>query len=175
MFFIFVITAVLIFLTIAIDSVLLNLQYETDWFTDRFGEKYDFYVHSIITLFSWILTAGFLLLLQTNLDSHPNFHDIEVLFYLGWGFLIIGLVISVWGFAVLGLKRSLHLNFFRDDVPRVESSIYGWMKNPEYNGFWFFLIGLALLTASHYNLFIAVEFIVLMIPLERIERQPLQD
>ncbi|MFX1534606.1 MAG: methyltransferase, partial [Promethearchaeota archaeon] len=77
-------------------------------------------------------------------------------------------------FKLLGLKRSLCLNFFKDDVPIVQSSLYKYIKNPEDVGLWTMLIGFVLLTGSIYNLIIAIEFIVIMIPHERVENMPLK-
>ena len=87
--------------------------------------------------------------------------------------MIGGSILSIWGFIILGIKRSLCLNFFKEGVPIVKSSIYKYIKNPEDYGLWLALLGLAFFTGSLYNLVIALEFVVLMIPHMIIENIPL--
>ena len=86
-----------------------------------------------------------------------------------------GLTISTWGYSILGLDRSLGINFYRDDIESVDHSLYKFIKNPEEIGLLFMLFGFSLLTKSWYNLIIALEFTILMIPHQRIENLPLKN
>ncbi|MFX0060923.1 MAG: methyltransferase [Candidatus Hermodarchaeota archaeon] len=167
----FILTIITVFMTIFVESILLILQFKGRKLTQWFG-KYAFFIHSIITLTFWALSFLFLGLLQ--LEEHPLFHNELLIKYAGVIVLAVGLVVAIWGFKLLGLKRSLCLNFFKDDVPVVKSSLYKYIKNPEDIGLWTMLIGFALLTGSIYNLIIAVEFIMTMIPHERVENMPLK-
>ncbi|MBA7701053.1 hypothetical protein ES703_109784 [subsurface metagenome] len=81
---------------------------------------------------------------------------------------------ATWGFKLLGIKRSFGLNFFEDNVPIVNRSLYKSIKNPEDYGFWMAVFGFALFTRSLYNLVIALEFIILMIPHMHVENIPLK-
>ena len=167
----FILTVITVFLTIFVETVLLILQLKGRKLTQWFG-KYAFLIHSIITLAFWSLSFLFFFLLQ--FEEHPLFHNELIVKYIGVIVLVCGLVVAIWGFKLLGLKRSLCLNFFKDDVQVVKSSLYKYIKNPEDIGLWTILIGFALLTGSIYNLIIAVEFIVTMIPHERVENMPLK-
>ncbi len=93
---------------------------------------------------------------------------------MGVVLLVSGLIMSVWGFMLLGIKRSFGLNFFEEDVPIVKKSLYKFIKNPEDYGFWMALIGFALFTHSLPNLVVALEFIILQIPHMHIENIPMK-
>ena len=88
--------------------------------------------------------------------------------------LISGLALAIWGFKVLGIKQSFGQNFFEDSVPIVKDSIYKFVNNPEDYGLWAALSGFALFSRSFFNLAIALEFIILMIPHLMIENIPLK-
>ena len=91
-----------------------------------------------------------------------------------WILWISGLVMATGGFKLLGIKRSFGLNFFENNVPIVNRSLYKSIKNPEDYGFWMAVFGFALFTRSLYNLVIALEFIILMIPHMQVENIPLK-
>jgi protein-S-isoprenylcysteine O-methyltransferase Ste14 len=88
--------------------------------------------------------------------------------------MISGLAFAIRGFMILGIKRSFGLNFFKDNVPIVKDSIYKFVNNPEDYGLWASLAGFALFSRSFFNLAIAIEFIILMIPHLMIENIPLK-
>jgi protein-S-isoprenylcysteine O-methyltransferase Ste14 len=73
----------------------------------------------------------------------------------------------------LGLRRALCLNFFEENVPVIKESLYKYIKNPADYGLWMVLVGFAIFTGSVYNLAIAVEFIIIMIPHIMLENKPL--
>ncbi len=81
---------------------------------------------------------------------------------------------ALWAFKLLGLKRSLCINFFEENVPVLRSSLYKYVKNPMDIGFWVALLGFALFTGSVYNLVIAAEFIIVMFPHMMLENIPLK-
>jgi len=78
-----------------------------------------------------------------------------------------------WAFRLLGLKRALCLNFFQENVPVIRKSLYKCIKNPLDYGIWMVLVGFAIFTGSVYNLAIAIEFIIIMIPHIVLENKPL--
>ena len=88
--------------------------------------------------------------------------------------LFSGMILAFWAFRLLGLKRSLCLNFFEENVPIVKESLYNYIKNPLDYGLWIALIGFAIFSGSIYNLAIAVEFIIIMIPHIMLENKPLK-
>ena len=88
--------------------------------------------------------------------------------------MVSGLVIAIWGFCLLGVKRSFGLNFFEQNVPVVKKSLYKTIKNPEEFGFWMTVLGFAFFTRSLFNMVIALELIILMIPNIFIENIPLK-
>lgn len=88
--------------------------------------------------------------------------------------LILGLGLAIWGFRSLGLKRSFGLNFFEKNIPVENKGPYKHMKNPEDYGLWIALLGFAAFTGSTYNLVIAFEFIIIMIPHMMVENIPLR-
>lgn len=98
------------------------------------------------------------------MEDHPAFHAHIVLHYTGFILLIGGGAVALWALGVLGLKRALCLNFFEEGVPVATEGPYMYLSNPLDYGFWTALLGFALLTGSLYNLVIAVEFILVMIP-----------
>jgi protein-S-isoprenylcysteine O-methyltransferase Ste14 len=157
----FIFTLVFVFLTISGESVNLILQLRgrkiTKWFS-----PYAFTIHMVITGGLWIITFIVILLLQ--MEDHPTFHEHIVLQYIGLILLIGGGAVALWAFNVLGLKRALCLNFFEEGVPAATEGPYMYLSNPMDYGLWTALIGFALLTGSLYNLVIAVEFILVMIP-----------
>jgi protein-S-isoprenylcysteine O-methyltransferase Ste14 len=171
MSWIFLLTIIFVFLSVSVESVSLILQLNGRKMSRWFGES-AFNVHAAATLIPWGI--AFILMIILQFEKHPEFHHIAILKYLGLTLLVLGLVVATWGFALLGTKRSLCLNFFEDNVPRMENSLYKAIKNPEDYGFWTALIGFALATASLYNLVIALEFIVLMIPHQMIENVQLK-
>jgi protein-S-isoprenylcysteine O-methyltransferase Ste14 len=126
----------------------------------------------VITGFFW--AVSFCLILFLQFKKHPFFHNSAVLKYAGLIFLVTGLVIAIWGLCLLGVKRSFGLNFFEENVPVVKKSLYKTIKNPEEYGFWMAVLGFAFFTRSLFNLVIALEFIILMIPHLLIENIPLK-
>ncbi|MFW6129187.1 MAG: methyltransferase [Candidatus Aminicenantaceae bacterium] len=167
---IFILTLVFVFLAVFVESIVLILQLKGKKLSKWFG-KNAFHVHMIVTLSFWGL--AFCLVIALQFVKSPSFHNNILFKLIGFTLLISGLIIAVWGFWLLGLKRSLCLNFFEDNVPVVNHSLYKSIKNPEDTGFWLALFGLALFTGSVYNLIVAVEFIVLMIPHQMLENVPL--
>jgi len=167
----FVFTVISVFFAVSVESLVFILQLRGQKFTKWFG-KNAFRIHMVITGFLWGLSFSLIVLLQ--FEKHPLFHHSIVLKYAGLILLVSGLVTAVWGFKLLGLKRSFGLNFFDEDVPFVKRSLYKSIKNPEEYGFWMILVGFALFTRSSYNLVVALEFIVLMIPHMHIENIPIK-
>jgi protein-S-isoprenylcysteine O-methyltransferase Ste14 len=167
----FVLTLVSIFLAVSVESLVFILQLKGQKFSQWFG-KNAFRVHIVITGFFWALSFCFILLLQ--LKKHPVFHNSVVLKYAGLIVLISGLTIATWGFCLLGIKRSFGQNFFEENVPVVKKSLYKSIKNPEEYGFWMAVLGFAFFTQSLFNLVIAFEFIILMIPHMCVENLPLK-
>ena len=158
---IFVLTTIFVFLTILVESVNLILQLKGRKLTKWFG-KNAFNIHMISTGFFWLVTFFLIIILQ--LDEHPSFHNYIILKYTGSILLVCGIIMSAWAFSLLGLKRSLCLNFFEEEVPIVRHPLFKYVKNPEDYGLWIALVGFALFTKSFYNLAIAVEFIIIMMP-----------
>lgn len=126
----------------------------------------------IVVGFFWVLS--FILVVLIQFRKHPHFHNIIILKWSGLIILISGLTLVIWGFMVLGIKRSFGQNFFEDNVPLAEGSVYKFVKNPEDYGLWAALAGFALFSRSSINLAIALEFIILMIPHLMIENIPLK-
>jgi len=167
----FILTIVSVFLTVSVESLIFILQWKGQKFSKWFG-KNAFIIHMAITGFFWMLSFGLIVLLQ--FEEHPLFHHSRVLKYAGLVGCVSGLVMATWGFKLLGIKRSFGLNFFEDNVPIVKKSLYRSIKNPEDYGFWMAIAGFALFTRSLYNLLIALEFIILMIPHMHVENIPLK-
>ncbi|MBU7030380.1 MAG: hypothetical protein HXS48_25840 [Theionarchaea archaeon] len=157
----FVLALIFVFLTIFGESVNLILQLKGRKLTKWFGSR-AFTIHMIITGGLWIITFTVILLLQ--MEDHPAFHERIVLQYVGLILFIGGGAAALWAFNVLGLNRALCLNFFEEGVPAAAEGPYRYLSNPMDYGFWTALIGFALLTGSLYNLVIAAEFILVMIP-----------
>lgn len=167
----FILTIISVFLTIFIESLVFILQLKGKKFTKWLG-PHAFTIHMIITGFFWVASFGLIVLLQ--FEKHPFFHNSSILKYAGLGIGVSGLVFAIWGFRLLGVKRSFGLNFFEDNIDTVNKSLYKSIKNPEDYGFWMAVFGFALFTRSSYNLVIAIEFIVLMIPHMYVENIPLK-
>jgi protein-S-isoprenylcysteine O-methyltransferase Ste14 len=157
----FILSVACVFFTIFGESVNLILQLKGKKLTKWFG-KHAFPIHMVITGGLWIITFILILFLQT--EDHPVFHEDIVLQYTGLILIILGGAVALWAFSILGLKRALCLNFFEEDVPVVTGGPYMYFSNPLDYGLWIALIGFALFTGSFYNLVIAIEFIVVMIP-----------
>lgn len=157
----FILTLICVFFTIFGESVNLILQLKGKKLTKWFG-KHAFTIHMVITGGLWIITFILIVLLQT--EDHPIFHEHSMVQYTGLVFIILGGGVGLWAFSILGLRRALCLNFFEEDVPVVTEGPYRYFSNPLDYGLWTALMGFALFTGSMYNLVIAVEFIVVMIP-----------
>ena len=168
---IFVLTIIFVFLTILAESINLILQLKGRRLTKWFG-KNAFNIHMIVAGIFWVITFCIVVILQ--FETHPLFHDNVILRYIGLILLIFGIILASWGFKLLGLKRSLCLNFFKENVPVVKESLYKYIKNPEDFGLWIALIGFAIFTGSIYNLAVATEFIIVMIPHILLENKPLK-
>jgi len=166
----FILIVVFVFLTIFVESINLILQLKGRKLTKFFG-KNSFTIHMIITGSFWIIT--FFLFIIFQFEEHPLFHSNSLLRYIGLILMISGIPMALYAFKLMGLKRSLCLNFFEDNVPIIKNPLYNYIKNPEDYGLWMTLIGFALYTGSVYNLIIAVEFIVVMIPHIILESQNL--
>ncbi len=167
---VFLLTLVFAFLAILIESASLILQLKgrrlSRWFgTNAFG------IHMITTGTFWMIT--FCLIVYLQFGNHPLFHSSIILKYVGLSLLIAGLVLAFWAFKLLGLKRALCLNFFQKEVSVVRESLYKYIKNPLDYGLWMVLVGFAIFTQSIYNLVIAVEFVIIMIPHIILENKPL--
>ena len=168
---IFILTIIFVFLTIFIESTNLILQLKGRRLTKWFG-KNAFNIHMIFTVFFWMITFCLIVILQ--FEEHPLFHNSIILRYIGLILLFSGMILAFWAFRLLGLKRSLCLNFFEENVPIVNESLYNYIKNPLDYGLWIALIGFAIFSGSIYNLAIAVEFIIIMIPHIMLENKPLK-
>jgi protein-S-isoprenylcysteine O-methyltransferase Ste14 len=168
---VFFLAIVFIFLAVFVEFVNLVLQLKGRKLNRWFG-KDAFKFHMTITLILW--TIAFFLIAILQFQKQPLFHNIIVLKYIGMVMVISGLIVSVWALVLLGLRRSLCLNFFEDNVPVVTKSLYKYCENPMDYGFWIALIGFALFTGSIFNLVIAVEFIIVMIPHLMLENIPLK-
>jgi len=158
---VFLLTLIFAFLAIFVESLNLILQLKgrtlSRWFgTNAFG------IHMITTSTFWVITFSLIVYLQFG--KHPLFHSIIILKYAGLSLLTAGVILAFWAFRLLGLKRALCLNFFEEDIPEVKESLYKYLKNPLDYGIWMTLVGFAIFTGSIYNLLIAVEFIIIMIP-----------
>ena len=167
---IFSLTVIFAFLTIFVESVNLILQLKGRRLTKWFG-KNAFSIHMITTGTFWVIT--FCLIVYLQFGNHPLFHSSIILKYAGLILLITGLILACWAFQLLGLKRALCLNFFEENVPVVKESLYKYIKNPVDYGLWMALVGFAVFTRSVYNLAVAVEFIIIMIPHIILENKPL--
>ncbi len=168
----FILALILVFLTIFGESVNLILQLKGGKLTKWFGSR-AFTLHMVITGGLWVITFIVILLLQ--MEDHPIFHERIVLQYTGFVLFIGGGAIALWAFRVLGLKRALCLNFFEEGVTVATEGPYSYFSNPLDYGLWTALIGFALLTGSLYNLVIAVEFIMVMIPHVMLENTVLME
>jgi len=166
----FFITLISVFLTIHIESFFLILQIKGQYLSKWFG-KYAFLFHAAVTINLWIIT--FILIFFLQLQPHPRFHTHLLLRSAGFFICLAGIIIAIWGFSLLGLKRALCINFYKQDVPLVKHSIYTYIKNPLDTGLWTALFGFALFTGSLYNLIIAAEFVLVMIPHIWLENKPL--
>jgi len=167
---IFSLTIIFVFLAIFVESVNLILQLKGRRLTKWFG-KNAFSIHMMTTGIFWAIT--FCLIVYLQFGNHPLFHSSIILKYAGLFLLIAGLILAFWAFKLLGLKRALCLNFFEENVPVVKESLYKYIKNPVDYGFWMAFFGFAISTGSVYNLAIAIEFIIIMIPHIVLENKPL--
>ncbi len=167
---IFILTLIFAFLAIFVESTNLILQLRGRRLTKWFG-KNAFSIHMITTGIFWAIT--FCLMVSLQLGNHPLFHRSVSLKYVGSILLISGLILVFWAFRLLGLKRALCLNFFQENVPVIRESLYKGIKNPLDYGIWMVLVGFAIFTGSVYNLAIAIEFIIIMIPHIVLENKPL--
>ncbi len=167
----FILTLILIFLTIHTESLLLMLQRKGKYITKWLG-RYAFTFHASLTMVLWIVTFVLIFILQ--FQPHPRFHDSLIIHYAGLVLIPAGVLLALWGFSLLGLKRALCLNFYQDNVPQVTRSIYKYIKNPLDIGLWTALVGFACWTGSIYNLIIAGVFILVMIPHIWLENTPLR-
>jgi len=158
---VFLLTLIFVFLAIFVESVNLILQLKDRRLSRWFGAN-AFGIHMITTGTFWVIT--FCLIVYIQFSKHPLFHSSIILKYAGLSLLIAGLILGFWAFKLLGLKRALCLNFFEEDVPEIKESLYKYLKNPLDYGIWMTLVGFAIFTQSVYNLVIAVEFIIIMIP-----------
>lgn len=167
---IFLLTLIFAFLAIFVESVSLILQLKGKRLSKWFGRN-AFSIHMITTGALWVIT--FCLIVYLQFGNHPLFHSSIILKYAGLSLLIVGLILAFWAFKLLGLKRALCLNFFEVNVPVVKESLYKYIKNPLDYGLWMAFFGFAIFTQSIYNLVIAVEFIIIMIPHIILENKPL--
>jgi len=167
----FILTLISVFLTIHIESLFLILQLKGQYLSKWFG-KYAFLFHAVTTISLWIIT--FILIFFLQLQPHPIFHNYNLLQYVGLFICLSGVIIAVWGISLLGLKRALCINFYKENVPVVQKSIYKYIKYPLDAGLWTALFGFALYTGSLYNLIIAAEFVLVMIPHIWLENRPIQ-
>lgn len=167
----FLLTLIFVFLTILVESISFTLQLMGQKLTKWLGKK-AFTIHMIVIGFFWIATFCLFVFLQ--FERHPLFHTSTVLKFTGLVMLISGLILAIWAFRLLGVRRSFGLNFFEDNVPVLKKSLYKYIHNPEDYGLWIALIGLAIFTRSIYNLAIAAEFIIIMIPHIILESKPLK-
>jgi protein-S-isoprenylcysteine O-methyltransferase Ste14 len=168
---IFIVTIIFVWLTISVESASLILQLKGKKLSRWFGPK-AFAFHAITTGLFWIIAFSLIVVLQFG--RHPFFHQIAALKYGGLILSVCGLILASWGLKLLGLKRTLCLNFFEENIPVVKNSLYRFIKNPEDYGLWMIFGGFALFTRSSYKLIIAIEFMVVMIPHIILESRPLK-
>ncbi|OGW75018.1 MAG: hypothetical protein A2Z72_04470 [Omnitrophica bacterium RBG_13_46_9] len=158
---IFLLTLIFIFLTIFIESMGLILQLKGTKLTKWFG-RYAVNALMMLTVLFWMITSCLIVILQC--EEHPRFHNSAILKYIGFILLVSGIILSLWSIKVLGLKRSLGIDLLEENVPLDKKSLYKYIRNPENNGFLITLVGLAVSTGSFYNLIVAAEFVIVMIP-----------
>jgi hypothetical protein len=122
---IFILTTLFVLLTILVESINLVLQLKCRRLTKWFG-KNAFNIHMIVTGIFWIIT--FCLIIVLKLEEHPLFHHSIILKFIGVFLLVSGIIFAFWGFILLGLKRSLCLNFFEENVSVVKKSLYKYIS-----------------------------------------------
>ncbi|MGC9443845.1 MAG: methyltransferase family protein [Candidatus Methanospirareceae archaeon] len=169
---IFVLTTIFIALSILVEAILLGLQLVGRRLTRWLG-TYAFSFFACVVLTLWFVLLYLLIRLQY--EEHPLFHMSAFVRYVGLVLFFTGIILAAWSFSLLGVKRVLCINFFVDNVSLVTGSVYRYLKNPAHYGFWLALIGFAVYTGSWYNFAIALEFVVVMIPIIWLENKPLQD
>ena len=162
-----------IFINVGYHITILYFEYERKFLTEIFHDR-AFIVHAIISMTLWSLNALFIFALQFS--DHPSLHNFPPMSMIGGIFLVIGIIIGLLGYLTLGLSRSLHYNFFFPSKKTVVTKgIYKYLYNPQYEGFFLILLGFALFTDSLYNLFIFLEFLILIPLLSYIESKPLKE
>ena len=154
--------------TITAEIIILYLQKTYKLLSRIFG-SYAFYIHGALSLINWCVLGTVVIMLQY--EQHPQFNFLPSTLWVI--LLLVGILISSLAFAQLGLRRSLHINFYQLNIPTLRTEIYLYLKNPEYTGFWMILIGLTMLTQSWYNLLLTIFIIILMIPLQVLENSVL--
>jgi protein-S-isoprenylcysteine O-methyltransferase Ste14 len=170
-FSIFLFTIISVLLTINVETAFFVLQLKGKIMEKKFGKR-AFTIHAVVTSILWTLSSLFIFLLY--LEPQITFSDSIAVVIVGILILAVGMVIAICGFKALGLKRSLGVNFYQEEVGEIHASIYKYIKNPEDIGFWLLLIGFTMFTQSLYYLIIALEFIILMIPHEMVENLKLK-
>lgn len=167
----FLLSVLFVFLTIVVESANLFLQLRGRRLSRWFGKR-AFRIHVLQVLFLWITTFSLIIALQFGV--HHSFHRSILVKCLGVVVFVAGLGMALWALRLLGLRRALGLNFFEQDVPVVKRSLYKRLRNPMDIGFLCALVGFSVLSGSSYNLALAAEFIVFMIPHVILENQPLK-
>lgn len=166
----FLSTIFFIFLMIVLHCVSLYSEIKWKKMTSLFKNN-AFFVHSFMSLTTWTVTFVLIVILQLN--DYPRFLLPDIVIFLGYPIIVLGIIIAMSGFVTLGLRRSLHINIFDPStIKKIGTGIYKFINDPEYLGFYIILIGFICVTDSIYNLVITLEFLILMIPLRTIENIP---
>jgi len=104
-----------------------------------------------------------------------SFHNYTFIKISGFLLTAVGLITAITGCKQLGLKRSLCINFYYNDVSLIKTPLYKHISHPQDYGLITALTGMALATGYTFDLFIAGLVTVLLLPHQYLENIPLQN
>jgi len=145
----FVLTSIIFVLAITVNSLSVFLQKRYRLY-DKF--HHGWMIHSLIILPFWLLFT----ILVSQLDSHYTApFDLPILTWLGYGLITMSIVMFTFAIREVGSQALVNGNFFGKGK-MVNSGIYRFLKNPIYDSYMLFFVGLGFSFSNAAFFFLAV-------------------
>ena len=159
----FVLTSIIFVLAITVNSLSVFLQKQHSVY-DKF--HHGWMLHSLIILPFWLLFT--ILVSQLNRHYIVSF-DLPVSTWFGYGLIMMGTVMFTFAVREVGSQALVNGNFFGKGKI-VNSGIYRFLKNPIYDSYVLFFLGLGFsLSNAAFFFFAVMSYIGLNIIESRVE------
>lgn len=137
------ITSLILIMAVAANSISVYSQKRYNFYTKNFGKK-DQTIHSLVIMPFWAIFLAFVSRLNNNMQLKYGFIN---LWFVEVIVLTVAVVLFISSIKIIGSGALVNSNFFTPQK-KVESGIYRYLKNPIYDSYALFFLGLGLIYSN---------------------------